>query len=72
MDPQSAITKQTFINAHVATILFHIILSMLIIIFSSYNYPTSYVTNMGWILFVVSIIALVPIYKSIQYPFTIN
>ena len=69
---KSNIKKSTFINLHVATICFHIILSICIFIFSFPSFPIIYNQLCGLILLVVSILAIIPIYKSISYPFTIN
>ena len=69
--PVSTMKKSTFKNGHMLTILFHIILSICILIFAHPSFSPVYTYICGGVLFVVSVLAFVPIYNSLTYPFTI-
>ena len=67
----STMKRSTFKRVHVFTIVFHIILSLCILIFAHPSFSPVYNYLCGGILFVVSLLAFVPIYNSLTYPFTI-
>ena len=69
---KSHISKRLFINAHLLTIFFHIILAVCIFIFAGHDWDPLYNQICASILFVVSILALSPILYTIKYPLQIR